>query len=932
MKIDSQLVLLVLCATLTTAGEARGEPWRVVDPADDGVAGADVAVYGIPVTHSPIERVSTRIAATASGENGVIDDPLPQVERLVVAVDHPRFAPRVAAGAPEAFRVVRLQPGRSWSGRVRGADGRAVASGRVCVSFALEAAQLFRQLDFERCAAIDEGRFTVDGLAEGVSGRVRVAAPGFLPATSSYPPAAEHQLVLEPGLVISGRVVGAAGDGVSGARIAVLGGESSESAPDGSFTVRAPRLPAELSFRARGHHEQVSSVATVDPAKPLVVTLAPGPTLALHVLGSDGRRPEGAMAKILRYQPERAEWSTALRVDLSHPPRQSPENAADDADDDAEAAEAIQLDVDLPGEGEYRLLVAADGYARHREPTFAVGPAGHVDLGEIHLSHGAGVTARVVDAHSGEPVPGVLGQLSPTGTAGILETIGDGASAATADADGHLRIVGQESGVFELQLSHRDYATRVVDVELERGEIRDLGSVWMGPGTEVAGRVTDRSGNPRPGLHVRFVGSAAGSLSALAERTTGVDGRFEPARLGAGEYRVEVHGSDLLLDQGLAVAEGEPELDLDLTVGGTHWRGRVYRGQRPVSGGSLLLRPLSDTAHQRGRVMVATSGMEPQLLGGGGGTSSGTVDREGFFELLDAPTGLVLATYLGDDGVRARERMFVPADAEVRQDVRLTDSALEGIVLDAESGVPLADALLRLRDPLNTVVAEEVSGGDGAFRLTGFDLASGYQLEAELAGYRPRLVTDVAVEQAASPLQVLLEPAASSSLEVHLERSDGSRPSRATISLFSEGGWMLRSLMLDSYGEIVFDDLPSGRYFLLWHDALTGTGASPIEVGPDRPLHFTRVLQAGAPLVLECGESCAGDALPAVAVLGASGVEVTSHLPAISPALRFSPAGRLVLGHLQPGSYVIRSWLGDRQHDHQVTARPGQPVAIALLE
>jgi hypothetical protein len=143
---------------------------------------------------------------------------------------------------------------------------------------------------------------------------------------------------------------------------------------------------------------------------------------------------------------------------------------------------------------------------------------------------------------------------------------------------------------------------------------------------------------------------------------------------------------------------------------------------------------------------------------------------------------------------------------------------------------------------------------------------------------------------------------------------------------------MLRSLMLDSYGEIVFDDLASGRYFLLWHDALTGTGASPVEVGPDRPLHFTRVLQAGAPLVLECGESCAGDALPAVAVLGDSGVEVTSHLPAISPALRFSPTGRLVLGHLQPGSYVIRSWLGDQQRDHQITARPGQPVAIALIE
>jgi len=227
-------------------------------------------------------------------------------------------------------------------------------------------------------------------------------------------------------------------------------------------------------------------------------------------------------------------------------------------------------------------------------------------------------------------------------------------------------------------------------------------------------------------------------------------------------------------------------------------------------------------------------------------------------------------------------------------------------------------------------VADTVSGEDGAFRLSGFDLASSYQLEAELEGYRPRLLTGVAAEERDAPLRVLLEPAASTSLQVQLVRSDGSRPARAMISLFSEGGWMLRSLMLDPYGEIVFDDLVAGRYFLLWHDALTGTGASPIEVGAERPSRFSKVLQPGAALSLECGESCAGDPLPAVAVLADSGVEITSHLPAISPALRFSPAGRLVLGQLQPGSYVVRSWLAGRQRDHRVTVRPGQPVAVPL--
>lgn len=932
--IGYRFVILGLCAgtSATASGDARSDPLRVVDSAGQGIAGAAVVVYRIPVTRSPVERAGARISATTSGEDGSIDGPLPAVAELVVTVDHPHFAPRVAAGASDSFRVVRLEPGRSWSGRVRAADSRPVATGRVCVSFAIEADRLHREVDFERCAAIEAGRFTVEGLPEDISGRLRITAPGFLPATSTYPLPAGHRLVLEPGFVISGRVVGAIGEGLPGAQIAVLDGESTESVAEGEFAVRAPLLPAELTFRARGHHQKALTLAAVDPDEPLVVPLTPGPTLAVRLVGSDGRRPEGVEATVLRYQPERAEWRTAVRAALAARPPAAPAAAPAVGDDVAEEAiEAAELDLDLPGEGEYRLVVEARGHGRHHEPTFAVGPAGHVDLGLIHLSQGAGVTARVEDSLSGEPVPRVLGQLSPTGTAGVLELVGGGASAEVSDAEGHLHIVGQEAGIFELQLSHREYATRIVEVELEREEIRDLGSIWLGPGTEVAGRVADRSGKPRPGLQVRIVGSAVGSLAAVAERTTGADGRFAPARLGAGEYRIEVHGSHLLLDQGLSVAEGEPGIDLDLTVGGTHWRGRVYRGQRPVTGGSLLVRPLSDTAHQRGRVMVAAPGMEPQLLGGSGGASSATVDREGHFELVDAPTGVVLATFLGNDGPHARERLFVPPEAEVWQDIRLTDAALDGSVLDAESGMPLAGARLRLRDPLLIVVAEAVSGEDGTFRLTGFDLASSYQLEAELEGYRPRLLGGVVVEERDSPLQVLLEPAASSSLLVRLERGDGSRAARATISLFSEGGWMLRSLMLDSYGEIVFDDLAAGRYFVLWHDPLTGTGvSSPIEVGADAPSRFARVLQPGAPLTLECGESCAGNPLPAVAVLSDSGVEITSHLPAISPALRFSPTGLLVLGNLQPGRYVIRSWLGGLHRDVSVTARPGEPVAVAL--
>lgn len=932
-RTDHRLVLFALLAAAAAAPAARGGPLRVIDPSGEGVAGAAVTLYRVPVTENAIERAGSRIRGTTTGDDGAIEGGLPQIAPLVVVVDHPDFAPRVAVGPPESLGVVRLEPGGAWTGHVRGADGSAVNDGRACVGFDLRVEPLRRQLELERCAPVEAGRFTVGGVPEGVAARLRIVAPGYLPAAWSEPPPADGHLVLEPGVLVAGRVVGARGEGLGGAQVRVVRGESTESQPDGAFAVRAPRLPAEVGFRAPGHRQRVATVATADPDEPLVVALTPGPTLAARVLGGDGRRPEGVVATVLRYEAEPAEWRNATRLTVPDPPPATSPSAEDGEDDPAaEEAQPVELDLDLPGAGEYRLVVSANGYSRYREPTFVVDAAGHVDLGLLQLSTGAGVIARLVDARTGEPVPGVLGQLSPTGTAGVLAVVSGAAAAETTDAEGRLRVVGQESGAFELQLAHRDYASRVVEVQLEHGEVTDLGTVWLGPGTEVRGRVTDRPGDPRPGLRVRLIGSATGSLATVAERTTGDDGRFAPARLGAGEYRIEVHADKKLLDQGLTVGAEDAEVELDLTVGGTHWRGRVIRGEEAVAGGSLLVRPLTETDHQRGRVMVNAPGMEPQLLGGSGGTSSTTVSRQGLFELRDAPTGLVLVTYLGTDGRRARERLYVPADAAVHQDIRLTDSQFDGVVLDAERGATLQGALVRLRDPLNIVVAEAVSGPDGTFRLTGFDLASGYQLEAELRGYRPRLLRDVPVGDIASPLQVLLEPAAGSSLEVRLQRSDGSRPSRATISLFSEGGWMLRSSILDPYGEIVFDDVAPGRYFLLWHDPLTGTGASPIHVGQDEPTDFARVLAPGAPLVLDCGERCAGTPLAGLALVGEAGVDLTSHLPAISPALRFSQTGQIVLGRLQPGSYIVRTWLDGRQRDDPFVVRPGEPVAVDLVE
>lgn len=74
---------------------------------------------------------------------------------------------------------------------------------------------------------------------------------------------------------------------------------------------------------------------------------------------------------------------------------------------------------------------------------------------------------------------------------------------------------------------------------------------------------------------------------------------------------------------------------------------------------------------------------------------------------------------------------------------------------------------------------------------------------------------------------------------------------------------------------------------------------------------------------------CAGRAVDRLAVSTLSGAEIGPYLSGVSPALRFSAAGKLTLGRLTSGSYLLRVWSGGRAWSKSVTV--GSAEALISL-
>jgi hypothetical protein len=918
------LPALVVVLVAAGPGAAGADELAVVDPEGRPVGGARVELWALPATGSVFERIDPRLAAGETGPDGTVSLRVPRLGELLLVVDPPAHPPlllpvssppparlTLAAGSVLAGQARRRGGGEALAPRARPAEGEGWAvRGRACARWSRDLPGLDRARSWERCAPLSPGGgFSIAGLPAAPV-ELTVAVSGFLPARRGATPGGEPLGVeLERGVRVAGKVLGRRGRPVPGATVEAAPGLAVESGEDGAFLLAVPSLPVELTVEAEGYLAAREPVRARAEPPEVVIQLDPGQVVSGELLG-DGEPIEEATFRIHRHLGG-SEWTTASRT----------EGLAEGA-----------FRLALPAPGRYRLRVQAAGYRETVVPELAVGAGEEIALGALVVARGAGARGRLVDAATGEGVPGGVVELRALGSQILEQALRSSSPRAISDEDGSFLLTGLEAGSYDLRARVAGRAPALRELDLAQDQVRELGELALGEGVRVSGRVSDRAGRPRPAVAVAFYPGDGESLLPLEERTTDGDGRFEGPALSPGRYQVRVHGERQLLAQRVEVPEGADRLELDLTAGGVSLHGLVIRGGAPVDGGLLVFASQLDPGLRRGVVLVQTGGglrASPTRFNAPESETAAEVGPDGTFAVADAPVGTLLARFYGSGSREVTRRVQVPDQPEAWVVIELGGAELAGTVVDdaTESGI---EASIRLLGASGEPAGVAASDAAGRFVLA--DLEPGrYRIEVTAEGYRPFVAADLRVAPGRAPVLVRLARGATGALAVELRRSDGSPLSRVQLSLLDAGGVMVRSLLSDWNGEKRFQDLPEGAYALVWSDTLAGTGASPpIAVVAGETARYCAVLPAAPPVRIDCAPAlCAGEGVDVLQVLVPAGIEITPYLAGAQVGMRFSDGGELALGRLSPGRYLLRVGAGALRAERLLDVR-GSEVVVAL--
>ncbi|HTN51930.1 MAG TPA: carboxypeptidase regulatory-like domain-containing protein [Anaeromyxobacter sp.] len=389
----------------------------------------------------------------------------------------------------------------------------------------------------------------------------------------------------------------------------------------------------------------------------------------------------------------------------------------------------------------------------HSPVQLEAAPGRHLRGIEVHLTPAIALLGRVVDPER-SVVPGAEVRILGAADEAALVPIRD---RFTTDARGEFRAAVPPGAILEARRDGFLPGRAEVDpLAIVNGRITVVlrtARGERGPGAPISGRVIAKGGAPIPGALVvatreRF-GAAEG---ASAQAATGEDGRFELPPLDPGSYRVAARAEGRAPATLHRVAPGTRELLLELADGG-RLRGCV----RDAATGTPIA-PFTVLVFER------RSGLRivPER-------TASVLDPSGCYALHDLLPGSAAVVISAPGHAPSRE---LPAEIPAPPDEAVADVALDpggalvGAVLDADSGAPLAGALLTVEGALTfapstfPVLSEAVTGADGTFRLDG--LPRRVSVDVAAAGHHARILggLDIPPGAVAGPVEVRLHAVA----------------------------------------------------------------------------------------------------------------------------------------------------------------------------
>ena len=527
--------------------------------------------------------------------------------------------------------------------------------------------------------------------------------------------------------------------------------------------------------------------------------------------------------------------------------------------------------------GKVTVTVDHDDYTPSSQSAVLAEEGGRV---EVALSHG-GALSGIVLSETRQPLSGA--EVSVEGGSARGNPFGAGSGTAT-DGSGRFRFDHLAPGRYTLRASVSGQASEPVEAVLVGTETKDDVTLVLAGGATLRGGVAGLRDELRAGVSV----NASGPKDYWASARTGPDGRFELTGAPVGAISLRATAGDFLSGSTrsatatVTIVEGQREADVELVFEGNGTlSGRVTRGGQPVPDARVTAR---------------------EKRGGLG--ASGRTDESGAYRIEGIVTGdytVSAQAAFGPGGRGATKEVRI--DGEATLDFELPTASLYGVVVDAATKQPLADA---------RVLAKPEGGASGRAGSATTDTSGRFFVEDLEPGAHSLTLRRTGYQEAGESAEATETGGDAGTIEMTrgeglvLRVRDGiyQIPLRSASVRVTDGAGATVTatwLSLDGEGNGEIASLRPGRYTLVVGSDGYATRFVEGVVVPGATLEVA--LTPGGSVEVRAGE--ASRAKGTATLHDAAGRPYPYRTWGSAGEVTFSPAGTQLLPNLAPGSYTL---------------------------